>query len=66
MFGYNVSRAVETSEISTQTEDYRFGADFDMAKQVADVKPVEMDMPTALLGLGTIWVCVAVSGYLGF
>ena len=65
MFGYTVSRAVETSEMSTQTEDHRYGADFDMAKHVADIKPVEMDMFTAIGCFLVLWVCIATSKYFG-
>lgn len=48
MFGYTVSRTAQTAEISTQTEDHRYGADFDMAKHVADVKPCSDEQ--AILG----------------
>ena len=41
MFGYTVSRAVETSEASTQTDDYQYGADFNMAAATA-MKPTPL------------------------
>ena len=41
MFGYTVSRTVETSEASTQTEDYRYGADFNMTAATA-IKPTPL------------------------